>query len=78
MIRSLFVINRSNEICLEKHWSRITPKSVCDVFFDAVSKFNSPQEVPTVLQSAPFTLIHILKSNLFFVAVCVDEGTPVA
>ncbi|KAF6775393.1 hypothetical protein AHF37_04761 [Paragonimus kellicotti] len=76
MIRSLFVINRSNEICLEKHWSKVTPKNVCDVFFDAVSKFNSPQEVPTVLQTTPFTLIHILKSNLFFVAVCVNEVPP--
>ncbi|KAG5446325.1 AP-3 complex subunit mu-1 [Clonorchis sinensis] len=76
MIQSLFIISPSNEICLEKHWSKVTPKAVCDQFFEAVSQSTSVDEIPIVIESNKECLIHISKGRLFFVAVCVDEVPP--
>ncbi|OON19524.1 adaptor complexe medium subunit family protein, partial [Opisthorchis viverrini] len=75
MIQSLFIISPSNEICLEKHWSKVTPKAVCDQFFESVSQSTSVDEIPIVIESNKECLIHVSKGRLFFVAVCVDEGT---
>ena len=35
MIHSLFVINHSGDIFMEKHWRSIIPRTVMDYFFEA-------------------------------------------
>ncbi|KAH9587963.1 AP-3 complex subunit mu-2, variant 2 [Schistosoma haematobium] len=75
MLQSLFIINQSNEICLEKHWTKNISKTVYDTFFDAVTKY-AAGDVPPVLETPSNSLIHILRNNLYFLAVCVNELPP--
>ncbi|CAH8849041.1 unnamed protein product [Trichobilharzia szidati] len=75
MLQSLFIISRSNEICLEKHWTKNISKAVCDNFFDAVAKCTSG-DVPPILEASNNSLIHILRNNLYFLAVCTNEIPP--
>lgn len=35
MIHSLFVINHSGDVFMEKHWRSIIPRTVMDYFFEA-------------------------------------------
>ncbi|KAH8878219.1 AP-3 complex subunit mu-1 [Schistosoma japonicum] len=75
MLQSLFIINQSSEICLEKHWTKNISKAVCDTFFDAVTKY-AAGDVPPVLETPSNSLIHILRNNLYFLAVCANEISP--
>ncbi|VDO65795.1 unnamed protein product [Schistosoma margrebowiei] len=65
MLQSLFIINQSNEICLEKHWTKNISKTVYDTFFDAVTKY-AAGDVPPILETPSNSLIHILRNNLYF------------
>ena len=38
MIHSLFLINQSGDVFLEKHWKSVIHKSIVDYFFDAQKK----------------------------------------
>ncbi|CAF5146778.1 unnamed protein product, partial [Rotaria socialis] len=38
MIHSLFIINASGDVFMEKHWKTVVGKSICDYFFEAQSK----------------------------------------
>jgi AP-3 complex subunit mu len=38
MIHSLFIINTSGDVFLEKHWKSVISRSIVDYFFDAQNK----------------------------------------
>ncbi len=38
MIHSLFIVNQSGDIFLEKHWKSVISRSIVDYFFDAQNK----------------------------------------
>ncbi|KAK2566040.1 AP-3 complex subunit mu-1 [Acropora cervicornis] len=57
MINSLFVINNVGDIFVEKHWKSVISRSVCDHFFEALSKANSPEDVPPVIAAPHHYLI---------------------
>ncbi|KAK7930787.1 hypothetical protein WMY93_007182 [Mugilogobius chulae] len=46
MIHSLFLINNTRDIFLEKHWKSVIGRSVCDYFFEARDKAGDPENVP--------------------------------
>ncbi|CAH8498472.1 unnamed protein product [Schistosoma turkestanicum] len=75
MLQSLFIINHSNEICLEKHWTKNIAKTVYDTFLDAITKY-AVGDVPPVLETSNNSLIHIFRNNLYFLAVCANELPP--
>ena len=78
MIHSLFVINHSGDVFMEKHWKSVVPRSVCDYFFEVqrqVMKENKgPEDVPSIIATPHHYLVSIYRNNLFFVAVCMTEG----
>lgn len=76
MIHSLFVINRSGDVFMEKHWKSVISRSVCDYFFDAQNKSSSPDDIPPVISTPHHYLISIYRCNIFFVAVCMSEVPP--
>jgi len=80
MIHSLFVINHSGDVFMEKHWKSVIPRSVCDYFFEAqrqVVKDNKGHEdVPSIIATPHHYLISIYRNNLFFVSVCMSEVPP--
>lgn len=76
MIHSLFLINHSGDIFLEKHWKSVISRSVCDYFFDVKEKAVDPENVPPVLQTPHHYLITIYRGKLFFLSVVQTEVPP--
>ncbi|XP_077986319.1 AP-3 complex subunit mu-1-like [Glandiceps talaboti] len=76
MINSLFIINSSGDIFMEKHWKSVINKSVCDYFFEAQEKASSPNDVPPVINTPHHYLISIFRNQLYFVAVVTTEVPP--
>ncbi|XP_068111479.1 AP-3 complex subunit mu-1 [Hyperolius riggenbachi] len=76
MIHSLFLINGSGDIFLEKHWKSVVSRSVCDYFFEAQEKAADVENVPPVIPTPHHYLISIFREKLFFVAVIQSEVTP--
>ncbi|TPP63569.1 AP-3 complex subunit mu-1 [Fasciola gigantica] len=76
MIQSLFIVNRSGDVCLEKHWVRVTPKSVCDAICESSVDAASSQQSAPVIELSNTNLCHIIKDELLFVAVFVNEFPP--
>lgn len=50
MIQSLFIMSKTGEVMIEKHWRGITPRNVCDFFWDEVNRHDVPDAVPPILQ----------------------------
>lgn len=76
MIHSLFLINHTGDIFLEKHWKSVVSRSVCDYFFEAREKAVDPENVPPVLQTPHHYLISIYRGKLFFLSVVQNEVPP--
>ncbi|XP_054720314.1 AP-3 complex subunit mu-1-like [Uloborus diversus] len=76
MIHSLFIINQSGDVFMEKHWKSVIHKSVCDYFFDAQRKAASPEDIQPIIATPHHYLISIYRRNLFFVAVTTSEVSP--
>ncbi|XP_032231637.1 AP-3 complex subunit mu-1 isoform X2 [Nematostella vectensis] len=76
MINSLFIINNTGDIFVEKHWKSVINRSICDHFFEAQSKASSPEDVPPVISTPHYYLISIYRNHLFFVGVVQSEVPP--
>ncbi|XP_059162643.1 AP-3 complex subunit mu-1-like isoform X1 [Physella acuta] len=76
MIHSLFVINNTGDVFMEKHWKSVVNKSICDYFFEAQSKASNPEDVPPVISTPHHYLINIYRGSLYFVAVVTTEVPP--
>merc|ERR1711997_990795 len=76
MINSLFFINPSGDVFMEKHWKSVISRSICDYFFEAQNKATSPSEVPPVISTPHHFLISIYRCNVYFVAVIMSEVPP--
>lgn len=76
MINSLFLINPSGEIFLEKHWKSVVSRSVCDYFLEAKEKALEPEDVPPVIHTPHHYLISIYRDKLFFLSVIQTEVPP--
>ena len=59
---------------MEKHWSSVVSRSVCDYFFEAQSKATSAADLPPVISTPHYYLIPIFRNHLYFVAVLQNEG----
>ncbi|KAJ8248432.1 hypothetical protein GJAV_G00241960 [Gymnothorax javanicus] len=76
MIHSLFLINTSGDIFLEKHWKSVISRSVCDYFFEAQEKAADLENVPPVISTPHHYLINIYREKIFFVSVIQTEVPP--
>jgi AP-3 complex subunit mu len=76
MIHSLFIINGTGDIFMEKHWKSVINRSICDYFFEAQHKCAKPEDIPTVISTPHHKLILIYRNKLYFVAVVVNEVSP--
>lgn len=61
---------------MEKHWSSVVSRSVCDYFFEAQSKATSAGDLPPVISTPHYYLVSIFRNHLYFVAVLQNEGSP--
>lgn len=76
MIHSLFLINASGDIFLEKHWKSVVSRSVCDYFFEAQERATELENVPPVISTPHHYLISVLRHRIYFVAVIQSEVPP--
>ncbi|KAL0484239.1 AP-3 complex subunit AP3M1 [Acrasis kona] len=76
MIHSLFIINNQGEIIIEKHWRGRVSRSVGEYFVEQVRKAGSPEETPPVIAMSNHYIIHVLRSDVFFVGVVQSETPP--
>lgn len=76
MIHSLFLVNASGDIFLEKHWKSVVSRSVCDYFFEAQERATEPENVPPVIPTPHHYLISVLRHRIYFVAVIQSEVPP--
>ncbi|KAL1452256.1 hypothetical protein WDU94_006546 [Cyamophila willieti] len=76
MIHSLFIINSTSDIILEKHWKRIISRSVCDYFFEAQNSAAKPEDIPPVITTPHHCIISVYRNGVFFVAVVTTEVPP--
>ncbi|XP_065170112.1 AP-3 complex subunit mu-1 [Atheta coriaria] len=74
MIHSLFMINSSGDVFLEKHWKSVVSRSVCDYYLEA--QIANPQDIPPVIATPHHYLISIRRNGVHFVAVCMEEMPP--
>ena len=64
MIHSLFLINTSGDVFLEKHWKSVISRSVVDYFFHAQNKACSNEDIPPVIATPHHYLISIFRSEV--------------
>eukprot|EP00118_Oscarella_pearsei_P025306 m.307959 g.307959 ORF g.307959 m.307959 type:complete len:417 (+) comp43123_c0_seq1:545-1795(+) len=76
MIHSLFMINQSGDIFMEKHWRSVVNKSLCDYFFEAQAEASSPDDVPVVITTPHHYLVTVYRGGIYFVAVLQNETPP--
>ncbi|KAI1726922.1 adaptor complexes medium subunit family domain-containing protein [Ditylenchus destructor] len=76
MINSLFIVNVSGDIVLEKHYKSVIHRSICDYFFDVQKKVNSLEDVPPVIATPHHFLFIFYHNNLYFIAVTTTETPP--
>ncbi|XP_064648853.1 AP-3 complex subunit mu-2-like isoform X2 [Lineus longissimus] len=76
MIHSLFIINNSGDVFLEKHWKSVIHRSICDYFFEAQSKASTSDDVPPVIPTPHHYLINIHRNSMYFIAVVTTEVPP--
>ncbi|OWF39923.1 AP-3 complex subunit mu-1-like [Mizuhopecten yessoensis] len=76
MIHSLFIINNSGDVFMEKHWKSVIHKSICDYFFEVQGKAASADDVPPVISTPHHYLINIYRNQLYYVAVVTTEVPP--
>ncbi|KRT82045.1 hypothetical protein AMK59_3554 [Oryctes borbonicus] len=74
MIHSLFIINSSGDVFLEKHWRSVVSRSVCDYYLEAQRA--NPYDVPPVIATPHHYLLSIQRGGVSFVAVCMQEISP--
>ena len=60
------------DILIEKHWRGFLNRSIIDQFVNEINKYSSPAEVPPIIATSKFYLIHFHAGNLFF--VCPVQG----
>lgn len=76
MIHSLFIINNSGDIFMEKHCRSVIHRSICDYFFEAQRSCQKPDNIQTVISTPHHKLIIIYRNKLYFVAVVTNEVSP--
>ncbi|EFO96759.1 CRE-APM-3 protein [Caenorhabditis remanei] len=92
MLNSLFFVNTSGDVLLEKHWKSVIHRSICDYFFDIQKKVSNentrrlnmyyfsqshqPEDVPPIISTPHHYLINVYQNNLYLVAVITVETPP--
>ncbi|WAR00158.1 AP3M1-like protein [Mya arenaria] len=81
MIHSLFIINNTGDVFMEKHWKSVIHKSICDYFFEAQTKASSsiagsPEDISPIIATPHHYLINIYRNQLYYVAVVTTEVPP--
>lgn len=80
MIHSIFVISRSGDVIIEKHYRGTLSRTIAEQFFETVSKTSKFEEIPPVIPISKHYLVHIQRGSqdagtVFFLAI-VSQDVP--
>lgn len=76
MIQSFFFISSSGDVLIEKHWRGITPRSVCEFFWEEVNKYDVKEDMPPVISTSKYYLVSAFRENNFLLATTTGETPP--
>ncbi|PAV55701.1 hypothetical protein WR25_03627 [Diploscapter pachys] len=76
MLNSLFIVNTTGDVILEKHWKSVIHRSICDYFFDQQKRATHPEDVIPVISTPHHYLINVYHNQLYFIAVTTVETAP--
>nr|XP_040223157.1 AP-3 complex subunit mu-2 [Anopheles coluzzii] len=74
MIHSLFIVNSSGDVFLEKHWRSVVSRTCVSYFLDVHRE--SANNVPPVLSTPHHYLVSIQRNGISLVAACKQEFPP--
>jgi len=69
MIHSIYILNASGDVLLEKHYRSVIERSCLDPFFEIKAKCAEPGDVPPTIYGGRHHLINTFNGILYFVAV---------
>lgn len=74
MIHSIYILNASGDMILEKHYRSPLTRAVLDPFFELHSKcIGAPDQIPPTIFGGKMHLINVLHKNIFFIAVVQND-----
>eukprot|EP01083_Nonionella_stella_P073004 197103_1 len=73
---NLFILNSSGDVLIEKHYLGVTKRSVVDLFWEEVSKYEQQKEVKPIISTENYYLINIRRSGLFFLTAITRDVQP--
>ena len=76
MIKSLFITGATGEVLIERHWRGVTPRSVCDYFWDEVNKYDQRAEVPPILHTSKYYLVSVFREDIYVIATLEKDVSP--
>jgi AP-3 complex subunit mu len=79
MIQSLFVLNATGEVIIEKHWRGMRGRDETLTFWAAMlAALRVPADVPPFIPTARNVLVHLARADLYFLASVGGDTPPLA
>lgn len=69
-VHSLFILNGTGEVQVEKHYRGLIQRTIVDAFTDELRKSEPLKDVLPVIETPKYYLVNISVNSLYFVAVC--------
>jgi AP-3 complex subunit mu len=76
MLESFFIMTSNGDVLIEKHWRGLTPRTVCEHFWEQVSMYRNKEEAPPIMPHGQYYLLSIYRSNMFMLATTTVETPP--
>ncbi|EDQ91331.1 uncharacterized protein MONBRDRAFT_31560 [Monosiga brevicollis MX1] len=76
MIVSIFILQPTGDVLVEKHNRSPLPRNVLDPLQEALLHADALEDVPPIIPGGRHYLINIIKHNMVFVAVVTSETPP--
>lgn len=69
-VHSIFILNHSGEVQVEKHYRGLIQRTICDAFTDELRKVEPSKDVQPLIETPKYYLVSVAVNALFFLAVC--------
>ena len=69
-------MSSTGEVMIEKHWRGVTPRTVCDFFWDEVNKYPNREDAPPILFNTKYYLVSVYREGIFIIAALTAEVAP--
>uniref|UniRef100_A0A7S4JY63 MHD domain-containing protein n=1 Tax=Paramoeba aestuarina TaxID=180227 RepID=A0A7S4JY63_9EUKA len=74
-MQSLFIVNTSGDVIIEKHYQGFQTRAVCEIFWREITKAPSRADLSPIIVTPKHYLFHIYAKELYFLTT-VQQDTP--